>query len=226
MVTTARIDVQSDPADTLHIRKATVGDCDILVELMNFAGEGLPLYLWTGLAGPDEDAWEIGRKRAARETGGFSYRNSLVAEVDGSIAAALIGYPLPEENQPIDYETAPRMFVPVLELENVAAGTFYINAVAAVPEARGLGIGTRLMLVAEQAAASTGCNGLSLIVSDANADARRLYRRLGYREIAERPVIKEGWANDGEYWILMMKDQAPGQVMPDTGTFSRRQRKR
>ena len=203
------MNVASGPLPTvdLHIRRATRDDCEELVEMINIAGEGLPYYLWTTLADPDDDPWEIGRNRAARETGGFSYLNSMVADIGGSIAGAIIGYALPDKPQNIDYESVPRMFVPVLELENMAAGTYYVNAVATLPEARGLGIGTRLMYAAEVAAVEANRSGLSLIVSDANTGARRLYSRLGYRDVAERPMIKEGWANDGRNWILMVKDR-------------------
>ena len=194
------------PAGALHTRQAAREDCDVLVEMINFAGEGLPLYLWTTMAGPDEDPWEIGRSRAARDSGGFSWRNSVVAEIDDVVVGAVIGYPLPNAPQPVDYESTPRMFVPALELEYVAAGMYYINAVATLPEARGLGVGTRLMSLSERNAADAGCRGISLIVSDANAGARRLYKRLGYREVTERPMIKEGWVNDGDNWILMVKD--------------------
>jgi ribosomal protein S18 acetylase RimI-like enzyme len=40
-----------------------------------------------------------------------------------------------------------------------------------------------------------GAKGVSIIVSDANSGARRLYRRCGYREIAKRPMVKEEWEN-------------------------------
>jgi ribosomal protein S18 acetylase RimI-like enzyme len=46
---------------------------------------------------------------------------------------------------------------------------------------------------------------VSIIVSDANSGARRLYRRCGYREIAKRPMVKEEWENPGEDWLLLVK---------------------
>jgi hypothetical protein len=73
-------------------RYATPDDAEALAELINFAGEGLPLYLWTSMAGPGESAWEVGRRRALREVGSFSYRNAVIAEAGGRIVASLIGY--------------------------------------------------------------------------------------------------------------------------------------
>jgi ribosomal protein S18 acetylase RimI-like enzyme len=193
----------------MTVRDAVRTDCAKLAQLINLAGEGLPLYLWRQMAGAGDDPWEIGRERAARDSGGFSYRNSIIAEVDGRIAGALVGYPVPDEPEPVDPANTPPMFVPLVELENLATGTWYVNAVAAFPEARGLGVGSELMRWAERRAADLGLRGVSLIVSDANHGARRLYERLGYAETASRPMVKDGWQSGGENWVLMIKDRHP-----------------
>jgi ribosomal protein S18 acetylase RimI-like enzyme len=57
---------------------------------------------------------------------------------------------------------------------------------------------------AEQHASELELRGVSLIVSDANPGARRLYERLGYKQAASRPMIKEQWQNDGKTWVLMV----------------------
>ena len=173
-------------------REAQKSDAAELAKLIDLAGEGLPFYLWRQMAAAGEDPWEIGRQRAARDTGGFSYRNSVVAEVDGKVVGALVGYPVADEPEPVDPDNTPPMFVPLRELENLAPGTWYVNSVAVFPEARGLGVGSRLMHCAEQRAAELGLRGLSLIVSDANPGARRLYEHLGYEELAERYVKATG----------------------------------
>jgi ribosomal protein S18 acetylase RimI-like enzyme len=187
-------------------RPATQGDAPALTELVNFAGEGLPLYLWTRMAEAGESAWDVGRRRAMRETGSFSYRNATVAETGGRVIAGLIGYPLPDRPEAIDDEMPP-MFVPLQELENLAPGTWYVNVLATSPEYRNRGYGTRLLGIAERLAAAAGRPGLSIIVSDANAGARRLYERCGCSEVAQRPMVKEGWENPGENWVLLVKRQ-------------------
>jgi ribosomal protein S18 acetylase RimI-like enzyme len=185
-------------------RPATQGDAPALTELVNFAGEGLPLYLWTRMAEAGESAWDVGRRRAMRETGSFSYRNATVAETGGRVIAGLIGYPLPDRPEAID-DQMPPMFVPLQELENLAPGTWYVNVLATSPEYRNRGYGTRLLGIAERLAAAAGRPGLSIIVSDANAGARRLYERCGCSEVAQRPMVKEGWENPGENWVLLVK---------------------
>ncbi|MGH6903267.1 MAG: GNAT family N-acetyltransferase [Geminicoccaceae bacterium] len=186
-------------------RPATPGDAPTLAELVNFAGEGLPLYLWARMAEAGESAWDVGRRRALRATGSFSYRNATVAETGGCVIAGLIGYPLPDRPEAIDHDQMPPMFVPLQELENLAPGTWYVNVLASYPEYRNRGYGTRLLGIAERLAAAAGNSGLSIIVSDANAGARRLYERCGCSEVAQRPMVKEGWENPGENWVLLVK---------------------
>jgi ribosomal protein S18 acetylase RimI-like enzyme len=189
-------------------RYATPDDAPVLAELTNFAGEGLQLYLWTKMAQPGESAWDVGRRRVRREEGSFSYRNAVVAEADGRVVASLIGYPLPDAPEPIDFEQMPPMFVPLQELEDLAPGTWYVNVLATYPPYRGRGYGTRLLGVAERLAAATGRTGLSIIVSDANRGARRLYERCGYAEAARRPMVKERWESPGQNWALLIKRPA------------------
>jgi ribosomal protein S18 acetylase RimI-like enzyme len=99
----------------------------------------------------------------------------------------------------------PAMFVPLQELENEASGTWYVNVLAAYPEDRGKGHGAALLAIAEKLATDSGRNGLSIIVSDANEGARRLYERCGYREVARRRKVKEDWETPGNHWVLLVK---------------------
>jgi ribosomal protein S18 acetylase RimI-like enzyme len=185
-------------------RQATAQDDTALADMVHFASEGLALHVWTRMAGSGGDPWAIGRERARRETGSFSYRNGVVADVDGRVVAALIGYALPDRPEPIP-DSMPPMFRPLQELENLAPGTWYVNVLAAYPEQRGKGWGTQLLAIAEQLAAETGRPGLSIIVSDANVGAMRLYQRTGYREVARRRKVKEDWRNEGADWVLLVK---------------------
>ncbi len=191
-------------------RPATIDDARVLAELVNYAGEGMPYYLWTKIAEPGEAAWEVGHRRAAREDGSFSYRNATIIEHDGQPAGCLIGYEIPDTPQPIP-DDMPAMFVPLQELENLATGTWYINVLALRPEFRMRGLGTRLLALASEMGRACGKRTLSVIVSDANTGARRFYKRWGYLEKATRPMVKETWQNEGQSWLLLMKDIASGQ---------------
>lgn len=186
-------------------RQAGPSDAVAMAELVNMAGEGLPLYLWSGMASPGQSPWELGAERARRETGSFSFDNTIVCEVGGSVAAALIGYPLVAAATEQDYADMRPLLVPLQELEDLAIGTWYVNVLAAYPGFRGQGLGSRLLALAEAIAGDRNLSGLSLIVADANAGARRLYQSLGYAERARRPMVKEGWQGPGESWVLLVK---------------------
>jgi ribosomal protein S18 acetylase RimI-like enzyme len=186
-------------------RAATPSDATALAAFVNMAGEGLPLYLWTKMAEPGEDSWQVGASRARREEGSFSYRNAILFEVDGVPVSCLIGYKLPEKPEPIDYAAMPPMFVPLQELENLAPSTWYVNVLATLPEHRGKGHGAGLLALADRIAADCGCRGLSIIVSGANTGARRLYERSGFRQVAERAMVKDDWENPGTTWVLLTK---------------------
>ena len=186
-------------------RPAKVDDAAVLAELVNYAGEGMPLYLWSRMAEPGQAAWDVGRQRAEREEGSFSYRNATIIEHDGQCAGCLIGYEISDNPGPIP-EDMPTMFFPLQELENLAPGTWYINVLAVRPQFRRLGLGTKLLGLADETAEALGKPGLSVIVSDANIGARRLYDRCGYSESAARLMVKENWQNEGQNWVLLTKD--------------------
>jgi ribosomal protein S18 acetylase RimI-like enzyme len=186
-----------------EFRRATLADAVDLANLVEFASEGLSLYLWTQMAGPGRDPWEIGRQRVSSETLGVSYRNALIAERAGTTIGVLIGYPLSERSEHDD--TLPALLVPLHELMSLAPNTWYVHVLAAYPEQRGRGVGTALLVEANRLAAKAGVAGLSLIVSDTNTGARRLYERHGFREGARRRMHKERWQHPGTDWVLLTK---------------------
>jgi ribosomal protein S18 acetylase RimI-like enzyme len=120
------------------------------------------------------------------------------------VAAGLIGYPLPDVPEAAP-ENPPAMFVPLNELENLVPGTWYVNVLAAYPQHRGNGYGTALLGLAEELARETLRRGMSIIVADTNVGARRLYERYGYREVASRRMVKEGWVHPGTSFVLLTK---------------------
>lgn len=188
------------------IRKATIGDAPKLAELMNMAGEGIPAYLWESAAEPGEDVMALGVGRVTRAEGGFSYTNAYVALSDGSIAGMLLGYRLPDPYDTGPLNEIPAVVRPLLELESLAPGSWYVNAVATDPAYRGQGLGHQLMELAEQLASEANAKALSLIVAEQNDLARRLYEKIGYHTIARRPIVQfPGCPHTGD-WILMKKD--------------------
>ncbi len=83
-----------------------------------------------------------------------------------------------------------------------------LYTLAVAPDARGRGVGTRLLSACEAAAAAAGCAAMRLEVRAANAGARAFYRGRGYRPIAILPGYYEG-GGDG---IRMGRELAAGQT--------------
>lgn len=188
----------------MDIRAARASDAPHLVRFINMAADDLPLHFWRRTVGPEGDPWALGQERAARESGNFSYRNAWIAEIDGAVAACLLGYAADAEPAPIDPD-APPIFVPLLELEAMAPGSWYLNVLATYEGFRGRGLGGALLQQAERIAAAAGHAAISLIAEDTHRDALRLYAAKGFREIARRPLVKGDWAVDASEWILFTK---------------------
>ena len=142
----------------MEIRRARASDAADLVRFINMAADDLPLHFWRKSVGPEGDPWALGRERAARETGNFSYRNAWLAEVDGTVAACLLGYAAEPAPGPVDPDTPP-IFVPLLELEALAPGSWYLNVLATDDGFRGKGLGSALLAYAESVAAAAGRRG-------------------------------------------------------------------
>ena len=119
--------------------------------------------------------------------------NCLFAIVDGELSGVLAFQMTGHEFYQLNLRTAFEKFSPfraglvifnliLLAFEDaVGADEFHIDLVAVGPSSRGMGIGTALMLKAEEKAESTGKHTMSLGVIAENEGAIRLYERLGYR---------------------------------------------
>ncbi len=191
-------------SDTL-IRRARRDDAATLAALINIAGEGIPLWLWQQTAADEQDALAIGAQRAARDSGGFSYTNAHVAEIDGAVAAMLLGYRLSNPYDTGDLDEIPAVVRPLIELESLAPGSWYVNAIATLDNYRGRGLGSKLMRLAEDLAHQSGADTLSLIVARENEGAFRLYQRLGYIARASRPLAPFPGCNLSGDWVLMTR---------------------
>jgi ribosomal protein S18 acetylase RimI-like enzyme len=191
-------------------RRATKADAAALAVLVDIAGEGMPAFMWSTLKAPGQSLLELGRERARRETGGFSYRNSIVAEIGGEIVASLVGYRL---GDPYDLEASlaetPDIARPLVKLEAKAPGSWYVNVLATFPEFRRQGIAGRLLAIAEAKARAARAPSLSVIVASWNSPASRLYTRAGYAGLAREPALPfPGCPHQGD-WVLMVKPVAP-----------------
>jgi ribosomal protein S18 acetylase RimI-like enzyme len=95
--------------------------------------------------------------------GGF-----LVLEYDGGIGAAVL-VKMPGER------------------EGVPPSHAYFGMLSVLPELQGMGLGRRLVRVAEAMAEAAGASSMSLRVINLREELSRWYKSLGYREIGTAP---------------------------------------
>lgn len=188
-----------------HIRPARLGDARDLGALIDIAGEGIPSIFWREVAPRGQSALDFGADRARRTGVAFSYENALIAETGGAVAAMALAYRQPVHMPPPDYDDMPPLARPLAALEIEAPDTVYLNALAAYAPYRSKGAGSALLEVVEEDARRTGAPGLSLIASDHNTGAIRLYERVGFRETARRAMQGHAEYSATGDWILMVK---------------------
>ena len=123
---------------------------------------------------------------AAREVSQYSYRNALVAEVDGVAVGAIIGYDgarLYELRKPL-LELMRETFGGVRKIEDeTSAGEFYLDSLAVLPQYRGCGAGGALLAAARDRAFAAGHKRVGLIVDFENPRAEALYNSLGFERV-------------------------------------------
>ncbi|WP_223669620.1 GNAT family N-acetyltransferase [Kangiella shandongensis] len=189
----------------MQIENAYPKDASELAYLINLAGEGIPEYLWSGMAEGAEPPLEIGAQRAAREEGGFSYKNARVIRDKSGLLGMIISYQLDDPYILDDIDDYPEIVKPLVKLESKAPGSWYINAVATKENHRGKGIAKALLSEAESKAKAQGVKQMSLIVASENTVARKLYTKLGYQTTTSLPVVDYPGAIHGGDWELMIK---------------------
>lgn len=188
----------------LRFRAGQADDVLDLVCFIDSASRGLALWFWGQITQPGESVIEAGRSRTRDNLESpLHYTTWTIAEINGAVAGALTGRLIPIPYLRGDMHDLPAPFVPILELEAVAAGSWYVNAVAIHPEFRGRGVGSALLGEARRLALSEGAPEMSIIVEDANAGAVRLYHRHHFVEYARRPFVPFPGSTDEGDWLLL-----------------------
>ena len=191
----------------ISIRAATPADASDMAVLVDIAAYGLASCHWRGAVtrGEGVSVLEVGRMRALRKEGSFSYLNGVMADYGGRAAGLLVGYNQPDVPEDVDPNEIDPVLRPLYELEALAVSTWYVNVLATFHEFRGKGVGTALMGEAGRIAARAGRTDLSLIAEDDNVGGIRLYERLGFKEVARRTFVPFAGSRPAEHFILMIR---------------------
>ena len=144
------------------------------VALCNYCGEG---YL------------DVLAEIASREATQYSWQYALVAEVDGVVAGAIVGYDgarlseLREGTFAVLRERLER--VPVVA-DETEVGEYYLDSVGVLPEFRGCGVGQALVAAFCDKAFVEGHERVGLIVDYDNPNAEKLYTSLGFARVGTK----------------------------------------
>ncbi|MBE9501877.1 MAG: GNAT family N-acetyltransferase [Dehalococcoidia bacterium] len=129
----------------------------------------------------------------------FSFEHMRCVKVDGRNAGMYLGYDWRAKKKE-DPKTAellarymkeeftaqlPHLIWAGSVLCEIEDGTFYISNIAVYPEFRSSGLGTSLLLDAEEASRKLGAKSIALDVETDNEGGIRLYKRMGYDIIGE-----------------------------------------
>lgn len=169
----------------LTIRPAERGDSAIIAELFLISSDGLAEYIWSKIALPGETPAAAGARRYAREGVAFSYQNCVIACADDRVVGMAHCFPM--DLDPTAATEADPVLHPYGELEDY--GSLYLSGVALFAAYRGRGIGSRLMARVDERARALARPRVSLICFERNEAAMRWYDRLGYHELARRPLV-------------------------------------
>ena len=186
-------------------RAATPADAGLVAELFDMAVGGLAAHRWGERAGKGGDAMAFGRQLIAGGEGRFSYRNAIVAEVDGKVIGVMVGRlePLAGFEPRPDLEHSP--IKPWNELEELAGGMWLLRGIAVRPEHRGKGIARTLLAKSEELARQSGAGRLAIVAAEENGAIITLYRDHGFETLARRPVVPWPNAPHNGDWLLLVK---------------------
>lgn len=189
------------------LRPAREHDAVHLAVLMDIASRGLVSWYWSRLASAGQPTMEIGRTRIRTRIDLPSHFSRwIVAENEREIVGAFAGYMIPDPYNPSDVSELPEVYAPLLELETIAAGCWFLTSLSVYPEFRHRGIGSSLLQAAISQARDYPAHRMALTVSSENRQALALYLRNGFTEAARRRYIAFPGSSESGDWILLARD--------------------
>ena len=193
--------VESMEEKRVIVRNATREDAEAIAQAVAMAiGDELALHNYCGekyLA----VLTEIARHKATQ----YSWQNALIAEVDGIVAGAIVGYDgallkrLRDGTLNVLHKCTGHIPIIVDETE---AGEYYLDSVAVFPDFRGIGVGRSLISSFCDMAYAEGHKCVGLIVDYNNPEAESLYTSLGFKRVGTKPFFNH------MMWHLQRQDTA------------------
>lgn len=169
----------------IRVRQARREDAATIAKAVAMAiGDEAALRAYCG-----DDYLGVLTEIARREGTQYSWQFALVAEVEGVVAGAVVGYDgarlaeLREGTFAVIREHIGR--TPTIP-DETQAGEAYLDSLGVLPKFRGLGVGGELVAVFCEKAFVEGRERVGLIVDYANPNADRLYSSLGFERVGTK----------------------------------------
>ena len=192
---------------SVQFRTGIESDATSLALLFDAAGRRIVSYFWSLYAVEGQSFFEFGRENIRTNDEGKSFhKNWQIAELDNKLLGAFFGFRVPDPYPEISYDEEPEWWIPFLELEKSAAGSWLLQAISVLPEYRGQGHAHALLSKAEEVAKDNGANKITLQVEEVNKIALKTYITNGYKELARRELIPFPFSQDTGDIILMEKN--------------------
>jgi ribosomal protein S18 acetylase RimI-like enzyme len=185
-------------------RSAAATDVEQLIDLMVLSSWGGIRLAWERVRAHGETWRDRGRQEISDRDSEIGFSRFVVADAGGRIAAMIL-LNLIGDTSDIDPRHGPAQEAGALRLIKLSHHAVFIREIATADWARGRGLATELIGLAEQVAASNGAPRVTLIVNDANAAAGRLYAALGFRTCSEEASLGHPRFPDGSRLLLMEK---------------------
>ena len=191
----------------MRFRAGTIDDATTLAFILDAAGRRIPSYFWSLYAAEGQSFFEFGREniRTNDEWKSF-HKNWKIAELDNKLLGAFFGFRVANPYPEINYDEEPEWWIPFLELEEIAAGSWLLQAISILPEFRGQGHANALLAGAEEEAKASGAKTITLQVEEINQIALKTYTSNGYAELDRRELIPFPFSQDLGDIILMGKN--------------------
>jgi ribosomal protein S18 acetylase RimI-like enzyme len=149
----------------MKFRGGTADDSTMLALIVDAAGRRIPAYFWSLYAAEGQSFFEFGRENIRTNDDGKSFhKNWKIAELDNKLLGAFFGFRVANPYPEINYKEESEWWIPFLELEEIAAGSWLLQAISILPEYRGQGHANALLARAEEEAKASGAKKISLQV--------------------------------------------------------------
>ena len=170
------------------IRKATKDDAALIAKVVAMAIGDDIAKVYCG-----ENHQMVLKELACMEVSQYSYRNVLVAEVDGMPAGAAVAYDGADlyKLREATLKVISKYRDEELKIteDETDASEYYLDSLGVLPEYRGCGVGAKLILALKEIAYEKYNKPLGLLVDFENPKAERLYKSLGFERVEEKDFL-------------------------------------